>query len=165
MKIAVLSDVHDHLEYLTTALQRCQTADALIFCGDFCAPFTLRQIAEEFQKPVHAIFGNNDGDRFLLMKVAGDFEHVTLHGELARLELAGLRVAVNHYPEIAVEMAKTGSFDVVCYGHDHQLRVDKIGDCDLINPGEIMGRFGRSTFVMYDTATRSGQIVVVHENR
>ena len=31
----------------------------------------------------------------------------------------------------------------------------------LLNPGEIMGRFGRSTFSYFDTETRRGELVEV----
>lgn len=161
MQLAILSDIHDNVWKLEAALARASSADALIFCGDFCAPFTLAQIAEGFGGPVHAVFGNNDGDRFLLAKVAGEHGHVTLHGELARLELGGLAIAVNHYPEIAEELARGGRFDVVFYGHDHRHRIARHGACQLINPGEIMGRLGRSTFVLFDTETRRAETVEI----
>lgn len=31
----------------------------------------------------------------------------------------------------------------------------------LLNPGEVMGRFGKTTFAWYDTETGSGEIVEV----
>ncbi|TVR68836.1 MAG: YfcE family phosphodiesterase, partial [Spirochaetaceae bacterium] len=67
MTIAVLSDIHDNIWNLEKALVQVkdQRAEVLLFLGDFCAPFTLAQIAEGFSGPVHAIFGNNDGDTFL----------------------------------------------------------------------------------------------------
>ncbi|MDD3826348.1 MAG: metallophosphoesterase family protein, partial [Anaerolineae bacterium] len=54
MKIAVLSDVHDNIWKLEKLLASLE-ADALVFCGDFCAPFTLAQIAEGFGGPVHVV--------------------------------------------------------------------------------------------------------------
>jgi putative phosphoesterase len=161
MKIAVLSDIHDNIWKLEKALPKSSEAAAIIFCGDFCAPFTLKQLADFSEKPLHAVFGNNDGDRFLLTKVAKDFPHVVLHGELAKLELAGLKIAVSHYPEIAYEIANSGNYDVVFYGHDHIHHIAKIGETDFINPGEIMGRFGKSTFIIYDTETRSCETITI----
>ena len=161
MLLAVLSDSHDNIWKLAQALERVRHADGLLFCGDFCAPFTLQQIAEGFAGPIHAVFGNNDGDRFLLTRIASRFPHVTLHGEVARLELGGLRIALHHYPEVAEHLAASGSFDAVFYGHDHRHRIARVGSCDLINPGEIMGRFGRSTCVLYDTETRTAETLEV----
>ncbi len=151
MKLAVLSDIHDNIWKLERALEHARSAEALLFCGDFCAPFTLKQIAEGFSGPIHAVFGNNDGDRFLLLQIAGGFDHVHLHGEFAILELDGKKVVLHHYPEIARPLAASGEFDAVFYGHNHIHKIEKIGACDLINPGEVMGRFGRSTLVLYDT--------------
>ncbi len=155
MRIAILSDIHDNIWKLEEVLKAVNQAGAevLLFCGDFCAPFTLAQIAEGFSRQIHCVFGNNDGDKFLLGQVAGKFSHVTLHGELARLELDGRRIAINHYPEIARELASGGHFDLVCHGHDHKAAITRQGSTLLVNPGEVMGRFGRSTFALYDTTT------------
>jgi putative phosphoesterase len=155
MVIAVLSDAHDNIWSLARALQQVQAAGAelLIFCGDFCAPFTLTQIGEGFAGPVHGVLGNNDGDPRLLLLNAQAVGNVTLHGQYAELTLAGRRVAVNHYPEIARRVAESGQFDLVCYGHNHLAKVEQVGVTVLANPGEIMGRFGAPSFGLYDTVT------------
>ncbi len=160
MKIAILSDIHDNIWRLEALLAGLQ-ADLLLFCGDFCAPFTLAQIAEGFAGPVHVVLGNNDGDKLLLARVASRFPHVTLHGDFADLELDGRRVAVTHYPEIGQALAQGGIYDLVCYGHSHQHAVVQVGRTVQVNPGEVMGRFGLSTYALYDTATGQAQIVEV----
>jgi putative phosphoesterase len=86
--------------------------------------------------------------------------NIELHGQLAELELDGLRIAVNHYPEISRGLAASGRYDVVCYGHDHVAHEERVDECVLLNPGEIMGRFGRRTYMVLDTATRS---VALHD--
>ena len=160
MRIAILSDIHDNIWMLQSLLAGLE-ADALLFCGDFCAPFTLAQIAEGFSGPVHVVFGNNDGDKLLLSQVAGRFSHVTWHGDMAELELDGCRVAVVHYPRMGRALAKSGDYDLVCYGHNHKSAVEQVGSTLLVNPGEVMGRLGRSTFAVYDTATGQAAIVEV----
>jgi len=162
MKIAVLSDTHDNiwnLDQVLAELARQPDVGALIFCGDFCAPFTLQQIAEGFAGPVHVVFGNNDGDQLLLSRVAGRFEHVTLHGLYAELEYGGRRIAVIHYPDLARRLAQSGQFDLVCYGHDHTAKVERVGETLLANPGEVMGRFGRPGYGLYDT--ESGEFALL----
>jgi putative phosphoesterase len=160
MKVAILSDVHDNIWRLETLLESLE-ADTLIFCGDFCAPFTLAQIAEGFPGPVHVVFGNNDGDQFLLTRVAGKFPHVVLHGDFAELELAGRQVAVTHYPPIGQALARGGVYDLVCHGHSHEPVVEQVGKTLRVNPGEVMGRFGLSTYAMYDTTLGQAHIVEV----
>ena len=93
MKFAICSDVHDNVWALAKALPLMEEADSLLFLGDFCAPFTLVQIAEGFSRPIHVVWGNNDGDKWLLTKQASRFDHVSLHGEMADLQIGGKRVA------------------------------------------------------------------------
>ena len=78
MNVAVLSDTHDHLDRLAKALAavRDSGAAALVFCGDLCAPFTLAALAEGYAGPIHAVFGNNDGDRMMLLTIAAQHPHV-----------------------------------------------------------------------------------------
>jgi putative phosphoesterase len=163
MRIAVLSDVHDNVWALDKALLHIYQADAVIFCGDFCAPFTLTQIAKGVNCPVHVVWGNNDGDKWLLTRNANAAGNVTLHGELAELELGGKRLGVNHYPNIARRLAESGAYDAVFYGHDHMLHQEMVGRTLLLNPGEVMGRLGRSTFAWYDTDTDEVEIVEVEK--
>jgi len=162
MQVAVISDVHDNIWKLETVLERVGQAgaEALAFCGDFCAPFTLKQMADGFPGPVHCIFGNNDGDKWLLSRVAAGADNVTLHGQLAELTLGERRIAANHYPDIAHGLAASGRYDAVFFGHSHERHLAWVGDTLLLNPGEVMGRFGPPTFALYDTGT--GQ-AAIHE--
>jgi putative phosphoesterase len=153
MKIAICSDIHDNIWKLEAALPGINDADALLFCGDFCAPFTLAQLAAGFDGPVHAVFGNNDGDQRLLLQVAQKAGNATLHGQFADLTFDGVRIAVNHYPEVAQGLAAGGLYHAVCYGHDHTPHQSQVGKTLLLNPGEMMGRFGRSTYMLLDIAT------------
>jgi len=151
--ITICSDIHDNIWKLADALPGMNDGEALVFCGDFCAPFTLAQLAKGCDGPVHAVFGNNDGDAWWLSRVAAAAGNVTLHGALAELDFDGCKVAVNHYPGIAAGLAASGRYNLVCYGHDHTLKYELVGETWLVNPGEMMGRFGRSTYVIFDTET------------
>ena len=53
--------------------------------------------------------------------------------------------------QVSTDQALSGQYDVVCHGHDHIANVERIGHTLLINPGEVMGRFGKSTYALYDT--------------
>ncbi len=166
MKLIVCSDIHDNIWALQRALDSLpQEEAALLFCGDFCAPFTLVQLAEGFAGPIHVVWGNNDGDKFLLTQQASRFAHVTLHGEIAEFEWAGRRILANHYPQIARRLAESASSDIVCYGHDHIAHEVLLQNgVLLLNPGEIMGRFGRSTYHVVDLFSMRGQLVEIPAN-
>jgi putative phosphoesterase len=156
MRIAVLSDSHDNIWKVEAALEHLQQADVVIHCGDLCSPFTLRQLADGIgEKPLHVVWGNNDGDKLLLARTAAERPWVHLHGAFAQLNLGGLAVAVNHYPEIAAPLALSGKFGLVCYGHNHQAKEERVGECLLLNPGELMGLMGRSSLALVDMESRS----------
>jgi predicted phosphodiesterase len=124
------------------------------------APFVLQQLGEGLSgQPLHVVWGNNDGDTFRLTKVASRFPSIQLHGELADVPVGDFRMAVTHYPEVAHGLARSGSFGLVAYGHDHVAHEEWIGGCLLLNPGEVMGMKGRSSLAMVETADRSVQWV------
>ena len=151
MNIAVISDTHDNIWKLEDAMPHLHSADAIIHCGDLCAPFIVKKLGEGLpDKPIHIVWGNNDGDPFLISKVANNFPEVQIHGQLAQLEIEGVRIGVNHYPEIALDLARSGSYDLVCYGHDHTSHESMVGDCLLLNPGELMGMKGESTLAIIE---------------
>ena len=157
MKIGILSDIHDNIWNLRAALGGLNEADVLICCGDLCSPFVVGLLAEGFPgRPIHVVFGNNDGDLFRITQNAGRVERVQLHGEVFKGELGGKQVFVNHYPDIARAVATEG-YDLICYGHNHVFAIDQRGAALLVNPGAIMGyepggkREIPPTFVIYDT--------------
>lgn len=151
-KIAILSDSHDHIVNLEKALTqiRGSGAEMLLHCGDLCAPFMIKQLAEGFSGAIHIIFGNNDGDGRLLHTVAGQYAHVTLHGIYAELTFANRKIAMIHYPEPARRIAQSGQFDLVCYGHNHLQNWEQVGAGFLVNPGEVMGGYGAASWGLYD---------------
>ena len=161
MKLAICADIHDNIWALERALPRMQEAGLLICCGDLCAPFTLVQLAEGFGGPIHVVWGNNDGDKWLLTRQAARFPQVTLHGELAELEAGGMRIGVTHYPQVAQGLARSGKYELVCYGHDHLAHDEMLGTCRLLNPGELMGRLGPHRFALLDTESAQLQSIEV----
>ena len=159
MRIGIISDIHDNIWALERVLQGVASCDALLCLGDICSPFTLTAIAEGFAGPVHVVWGNNDGDRLLLARNAEKAGNVTLHGEFAELELGECSIAMTHYPQLARALAKSRAYALVCYGHDHQRNAAQVGGSWLVNPGEVMGRFGVISYAVYDTDRRRAEII------
>ena len=164
MLIGVFSDVHDHLDNLRKALEifKEREVQGLIFCGDFCSPIPARLVAEEFEGDIHCVFGNGDGDRFAILSAANSqYRNLKLYGEYAELEFEGVKVAVTHYPFYAEALARTGDYQAVFSGHTHEAHQDRINDCIWMSPGDVMGRKGKATCAIYDTAANSGEIVAI----
>jgi len=164
MKIAILSDVHDNLVKLRSALTlvRDRSAEVVICCGDLCSPFVAKEMGQGFSGPVHIVFGNNDGDRFRIAANAAKYPHLHLHGEYVELSIAGRTFSVNHFDNIGRALARGQQFDVVCFGHNHRFEVSSQGRTLVVNPGEVYGGLtGQSTFVVYDTVTGTADRVAI----
>lgn len=159
LKIAVISDSHDHLIPLRAAIERAKAAgaEALIHCGDLIAPFVLAEL-RKFEGPVHVVFGNNDGEVHLLTRLAAH-TNVEVHGAIAELELGGRKLLATHQQRIAEAFAATGRYDAVFYGHVHQAGEARVGDTLLLGAGEIMGFKEPPSFAIYDTETNAAERV------
>ena len=166
MRVAILSDIHDNVWKLEAALRFLADCDAMICCGDLCSPFVLDQLARGFSKPLHIVFGNNDADTFRITAKTPKYPHVRLRGEFFGEELDGRRIAVNHFDNIALAIARGGEYDAVFYGHNHVFDIRRMGKTLALNPGSIMGcQFDSqanrtdvaSTFAVYDTGKGEAQ--------
>ncbi len=146
MKVCIVSDSHDRIELLHTAVEDAKKrgAEAILHCGDIVAPYTLKKL-HTFGLPMHAIHGNNQGDLAELCRLSRDPKHqLTYYGRDATLELGGKKIFLVHFPHYAEAMALTGKYDLVCCGHNHRTRIDTIKNMQssetwLVNPGSSSG--------------------------
>jgi hypothetical protein len=83
MRVAIVSDIHDHVWRLAGVLAHASDCEAMVCCGDLCSPFVIAQLAEGFEGALHVVFGNNDGDRFTISSVLICFLRWPLRGGLA----------------------------------------------------------------------------------
>jgi hypothetical protein len=86
-----------------------------------------------------------------------------VEGASAKASAAQRKIAFTHFPDIAKKMAQSGKFDLVFYGHTHRPWDEKIGNCHMINPGELAGQFYKPTFAVYDTATGGLQLKILEK--
>jgi len=159
MKFAVMSDIHDNIWALDEALKRVAGCDALFVLGDMCSPFVVIALGQGFAGPVHVVWGNNDGDRLLIVRQAANAGNITLHGQFAELNLGGRSIALTHYPHLGKALAAGQQYDLVCNGHNHQREITWRGRTLLVNPGEVMGRFGVHSVAIYDAERNEAELV------
>lgn len=167
MKIAILSDSHDHIDNLRKALAQAKNAkaEAVIFCGDMCAPATAKIFAET-GLPVYAVFGNCDEDQYQIALRGGDkFKIIGLSEEFHQVELGKRKIAFCHYPKLADLLSKTDEYDAVFFGHTHQAGMGTHGKTLLLNPGAVCGiksgKYEDATFAIYDTASNAAELDVI----
>ncbi len=165
MRIAILSDSHDHIPHLRRAVRHAnqEGAELLIHCGDLISPFMLPQL-EQFNGRVHVIYGNNIGDQHLIAaRCATPGSWIEHHGAHGSFIAGSWRIAIEHFPRWARALAASGDFDLVCYGHTHLFHVERLGDCLLLNPGELLGKDAPPSFALLDTADGSVRRIEVGE--
>ena len=164
MRIGVISDVHDHLHHLQPALSFLSgETEVLICCGDLCSPFVMDEL-HKYAGPVHIVFGNNDADLFRITRKASG--RVQVYGEFLEIELGGLRIAANHFDNIALPVAKSQMYDLVCFGHIHRFSLNRYERTTALNPGALMGSaFGPNgwervpaTFAIFDTSNGKAEL-------
>jgi putative phosphoesterase len=161
MIAAIMSDSHDHIWNVRKALEILQSykASIIIHCGDLVAPFTLRELAK-FNGPVHWVLGNNDGDPYMLTKISlAELENIKPHGLIGKLDFDNVTIAFTHHEEVGYALAHTGEHGLVCCGHTHVYRQQRINTTTLLNPGDVMGKDGPGSFCLFDTRSREINLV------
>jgi len=163
MKIGILSDTHDHMQNLGKALEifKAEGCERVLHAGDFVSPFVLR-LFKEYELPLTGVFGNNDGEVLMLVKVSEGI------GELKKgpqeLSIGGRRVALMHEPVFLDALFKSGQFDLIIYGHTHQPKLEGAeGQGPLVvNPGAGCGIMTeKATAVICDLEKMSSRLVVL----
>ncbi len=141
MKVGVISDTHDNLAAISTAVEifNREGIDLLIHAGDFVSPFTSTPF-QQLKAPLVGIFGNNDGDKLLLQRYYRENGVGELYEDPYEFECGSWKLIVTHKPALVKPLAASGLYDAVIYGHTHQAVIDTQGEQSwIINPGECCG--------------------------
>lgn len=167
MKIAIISDIHENFHNLGLFFKEAKKCkiEKIYFLGDFINGGVAKVMAD-FDIPTFAIWGNNDGDKVTITKTAmKDKSNLEVGFEtFDTQEIDGRKIFLTHYPLLAKPMAKSGDFDAVFYGHNHQKNMETIGNCLVLNPGEISAhKTGEASFAVYDTKTNKAEIITLKD--
>lgn len=140
MKIGIISDTHNNLEYTKKAIAyfNAQKVEKVFHAGDMVSA-EFAEVFEDLEMPMILAFGNCDHDRFSLKKYA------EVCADICRVELAGKKIVMAH------KFCFDQESDVIIHGHTHIVENQKIGNIRILNPGECSARkFGKSTVMIYD---------------
>ncbi|MFQ5795199.1 MAG: metallophosphoesterase [Candidatus Bipolaricaulia bacterium] len=157
MKIAVISDIHDHLPNLKRVFRRIEKLglQEVIVCGDIGSCCALEEFTA-VNMNFHMVFGNNDGDQFKMLNLANSVENIHIYEDVGELTFNGVRIAFVHKPIFARALASTGNYDVVFFGHTHRVKQERVGDTLLVNPGNVDVAGKPAGLAIYDT--QSGKV-------
>ena len=157
MLIGILSDSHDDMERIQKAVDlfNARGASHILHAGDIISPFTF-EVFGGLKGAFSGVFGNNDGDRVLLVEKSGG----NMHTQPYLMTLEERRIVVVHEPDIVSALAESGRFDLVVYGHTHRPEIRKTGNALVINPGKAARLHkGDSTVALLDTDTMEAEII------
>jgi putative phosphoesterase len=160
MKIAILSDTHNHLARIGKALEsaRQRGVELILHCGDIEDPPAVALFAGW---NVHFVFGNCDWDRDGLREAMADIG-ATLHDTYGHVEIEDKKLAFVHGHEARVfkDLENSGAYDYLFHGHTH-VAVDRMsGPTRVINPGALQ-RAQVKTFVVLEPASGRTETVIV----
>ncbi len=155
-KVGILSDSHDNMDALKSAVTVFNDCNAnlVIHAGDLVSPFTAREI-DKLSCPIVIMYGNNDGEILGLNK--------TFQGKIFQpphtIEVNEKKVLILHDPVLLKELEKTTAFDVIIYGHLHEIDI-RSGKPMIINPGECGGWLtGRKTVAIWNVDTDDVELI------
>ena len=162
MKIAIISDTHDNVLKTKKCLEELSKKGIkqIFHLGDFCSPFMI-DLFKEFN--VKAVLGNNDADVFRIMTKIKNLEF-KLQDQLYEINVGNNKVALYHgtSKEIVEAVAKSGLYDVLCHGHTHKVRNEKIGKTLVLNPrtlNNIVSPENKSTYMILDSETLEVKLI------
>jgi putative phosphoesterase len=163
MRIGVLSDTHDNLPLVDTAVERLndERVDLVLHAGDYVAPFIAPRLAN-LDASLIGVFGNNDGDQRLLEARFGEYDHLDLRGEFAAVNADDRAIGLLHGDdrELLQALIAREAFDIVVHGHTHQAVVLRKGKTLVVNPGETCGYLtGRPSIAVVDTVSLEAVIL------
>ena len=165
MKIGIISDSHDHHANVLKAIEIFNKAGVkhVLHAGDIVSPFTAKAFCERISDAKFiAVFGNNDGEKFLLRSTIETFGG-EIHNQPYVGEVAGKNVFVTHIPNVLDEIIESGKHDLVIYGHTHQQDIREVGNTLVINPGESTDWLtDQSCVVILETDDMSWEVKVIN---
>ena len=165
MKIAIISDIHENFHNLIRSLEEMEkhSIEQILCLGDLMNA-GIAKILVHHHIPTFMIWGNNDGEKVDIVKASyreGSQLTVSLN-TYDFLDLGGRNIFISHYDDLAQPMAESGRYDAVFYGHNHIVKSEKIGQCHLVNPGELCAqKSGSATMAIYDTVSNEVELITL----
>ncbi|MDP3882896.1 MAG: YfcE family phosphodiesterase [Candidatus Staskawiczbacteria bacterium] len=162
MKIAIVSDTHDNWANFKKAIDWIKNQGILVIlhCGDISRQETINQANKFFNGPASA---KRYGEAREIKYAKGNADWNLDLPEKLEIEFDNKKIGAVHYPNEAKKMAQSGKFDLVFYGHTHRPWDDKVGECHMINPGELAGQFYKPTFAVYNTETGELELKILEQ--
>ncbi len=157
MLIGVMSDTHDNMDNIDKAVNifNERGVEKVLHAGDFTSPFTFR-VLKNLNAEFVGIFGNNDGDIYMLNKISDGRINKQPH----ELTIDNKKIVMIHEHFLVNALADSGHYDILIYGHTHKAVADVRGNTFIINPGETGSwLYGKATIAILDIKMMESEII------
>jgi hypothetical protein len=165
--MGIISDTHDHHRNVLRAVEIFaeRGVQYVLHAGDIVAPFTATGFSELPGARFIAVFGNNDGEKLFLQQTIEGFGG-EVHEYCYKGELAGRKVYMTHTHHNVEEVAASGMYDLLVYGHTHRQDIRRVGRTLIINPGEATDWItGSARVVILDLGDMSHTVEPLSEEK
>ncbi|RLD15595.1 MAG: hypothetical protein DRI22_02300 [Caldiserica bacterium] len=159
MKIGIIADSHENMDLIDQAceIMKERNVEVIFHAGDIISPIALKHF-KNCGCLMIAVFGNNDGEKLFLQENIKSFGNI--FSGIYEGELAGKRIIMMHEPKAIDSIASSGDYDLIIYGHTHEIDIRKVGNSLIINPGELCGYLkGKRTFVIMDIPSMEYEVI------
>lgn len=162
MRVAIFSDLHDHLNNLETFLNWVNNnkVSKLIFCGDLCNKEILKYLTSNFSGEIFLVGGNAD---LFLPKDTKDKKNLVYDEHKLEFKLDQQKILVAHKPaDLKKYLSEDNSFDFAFHGHTHKPWMAKEGGVIIANPGTLGSTSGPvASFAIMETDTGQLELKVL----
>ena len=162
MKIAIVSDTHNMVGRVDTALEevRRRGLRTVLHCGDITSAVVVERFAG---LDAHFVPGNCDHDREELSQAVARVGG-TWHDGFGHLEREGKTMAFVHGDDRGLldDLEASGAYDYLFHGHTHVRADRQAGPTRVINPG-AMQRVAVKTFAVLDLTSGVLETIVVED--
>ncbi len=165
MKIAILSDTHNHqgnIQKAVSLIHKIEPA-GLIFCGD---ANTLESIQWFCEYPLIYTYGNCDELTGEIKSFLMALKNNSYAGNFYEGKLIGKMIGVTHGHLAGVldDMGNSSKFDYIFTGHTHLRMDNRVGNTRVINPGALGGLQKESrSFAILDLDKDVLQFIMIDE--
>ncbi len=130
----------------------------VIHLGDLISPFVLDWINTIYSGKLYIVRGNNDGELLFTMEKAKKYSYMYFENS-TMVELDHAKIAIMHKPVFVKELALSGVFNAVLYGHTHKAEIMQSKGTIIMNPGEACGYLtGKSSYGIINLKKGEGKI-------
>ncbi|HEX8974536.1 MAG TPA: YfcE family phosphodiesterase [Patescibacteria group bacterium] len=165
MLIAIISDVHDNIPNLKKVLDYCNAnrIEKIICCGDLASQETLDYLCDNFPGEIFFAFGNMDSEHENHFHITdGEYRNAHIFSKHGEMEIKSKKIAFVHYPDSAKKLCESGKYSFVFHGHTHKPWTEVLGNCTLLNPGNVANQIYQPTFAVWNTSDNKFQLIRIN---